>query len=138
MDENTYKQFIENIEIQDVFLSYMGSKRNVLYIDTFKNNVNVEFIPKFTFDDIKEDKFISKAKFDVSARKGQDTLFSITCEFTVINRINNKELMKEEFINKYIERNLPLIVWPYGREFINSATTRMGFPPLILNNHKVI
>jgi preprotein translocase subunit SecB len=139
LDENTYKQFIKDIEIQDIFLSNIESKRHVIVFNTpSESNVNVEFNPKFIFDHIENDKFISKAIFEVLGKTNQEKLFSITCEFTVINYISTPELMKEEFINEYIERNLPLITWPYGREIINSTTTRMGFPPLILGNHKVV
>lgn len=133
-----YKQFIKNIAIQEVFLSYIESKRYVKLLNTSEANVNVEFSPKFKFDHIENDEFISKAIFKVLAKFEQDNLFSITCEFTVVNCISNAELMKEEFINEYINRNLPLITWPYGRELINSTTTRMGFPPLTLGNHKVV
>lgn len=137
MDKDIYKNFIKNIEIADIFLSNIESKR---YLALFNNDckVDVEFKPKFEFDSIEKNKFISKSEFKVYAKIKEEKLFDIICEFTIINLITDESLMKEEFIKKYVKDNLPIIVWPYAREIINSITTRMGFPPLILANHKLI
>lgn len=38
------------------------------------------------------------------------------------------EPMTNEIFDVFGELNLPLNVYPYVREFVHSATTRMGFP----------
>lgn len=133
-----YRDFIGNIQIQDIFLSNVQSKRYVTSLSLPDEKVSVDFNPEFLLDHIEKDKFISKSKFGVKAKIKEKNLFDITCEFTIVNVVSDKDLMKEEFIRKYVNVNLPIIVWPYGREMINSITTRMGFPPLILGNRKNI
>ncbi|MFL0163980.1 protein-export chaperone SecB [Candidatus Clostridium helianthi] len=138
MDKNVYKEFIKAIELKDVFLSKITSKRSILETNNSDINVDVEFKPDFNKLEQKENEFTSVAQFHVTAKNENEVLFEIECEFTVINYIDNKELMQSECIDTYVQNNLPIITWPYGREIINSMTTRMGFPALILGNHKVV
>lgn len=138
MDKDIYKEFIKAIELKQVFLSKITSKRSILEINNSELSVDVEFKPDFNKLEQNENEFISVAQFNVTAKDNDEVLFQIECEFTVINYIDNKELMQSECIDTYIQNNLPIIAWPYGREIINSMTTRMGFPALILSNHKVV
>ncbi|NLJ80285.1 MAG: protein-export chaperone SecB [Firmicutes bacterium] len=38
----------------------------------------------------------------------------------------------------FLQNNPPLNSWPYAGEIISSLTTRMGFPPLVIEPYKVI
>lgn len=138
MDKEIYKEFIKDIELKEVFLSKVISKREVLVINSSELDIKVEFNPTFDKVEQNENEFTSKAEFDLIARTNNKIIFQIACEFIVVNYISNKELMKPDCIDAYIQNNLPIIVWPYGRELINSMTTRMGFPPLILGNRKIV
>jgi preprotein translocase subunit SecB len=39
---------------------------------------------------------------------------------------------KEEFVKRFCESEIRLVVWPYFREYVNDVTARMYIPPLIL------
>lgn len=41
-------------------------------------------------------------------------------------------LPNEEFIKRFCESEIRLVVWPYFREYVSDVTARMYIPPLIL------
>ena len=43
-----------------------------------------------------------------------------------------------ELKQRFVERNVPVNVWPYIREIVATMTAKMGLPPLVLPTLKIV
>jgi len=85
------------------------------------------------FDRKSIDKFqIIISEWKLSSDFANEKLFflKVTSKFKVVLSIEDK--LPEEFWEIYLNTTLPLIVFPYFREFVQSTTQRMNIPPLTL------
>ncbi|GMO00749.1 hypothetical protein [Parageobacillus thermoglucosidasius] len=69
-----------------------------------------------------------------------DIEFSYILEYR-LQKSNDIHLEKEgleEAIKLFVQRNVPVNIWPYARELISQLTMSMGFPPLLIGTYKYI
>jgi len=62
----------------------------------------------------------------------QATVLSITATFLVTYDLKEELEITKDFFDIFKAGNIHVITWPYFREFAQSTSTRMGFPPLTL------
>jgi preprotein translocase subunit SecB len=55
-----------------------------------------------------------------------------------IDRQESSFEMSENLINRFIERNVAINIWPYTRELVASLTAKMSLTPLVLPTLKVL
>lgn len=156
MTDESYSAFIEAIDFNKIEVVSLECKQNEEFkaegkmLDIFLNHSiekatmnGVDIDVKVGFDvfayksleDTKNDpskieaeeklfevKFILKLKYNLDLEKDEKTLIDIT---------NN-----QDFINIFVDRNVPINVWPYAREIISNVTMKMGFPPLMIPPYK--
>jgi len=60
----------------------------------------------------------------------------IKCEYDLV--YESAERLPQEFFEMYSKTSLPLNVWPYFREFVQSTSTRMGLPPITMPLFKTL
>lgn len=79
-----------------------------------------------------EGKFDGIAEFEVrfKSEQGEDTAGTISARYVVT--YSTAKPMTDEIWRIFAERNLRMNLWPYLREFIESATVRMAWPRLVL------
>lgn len=141
-----YNNFIKRVELLDVTLQSVQCEK-VKTLEQSTGNVEVEVEPDFRLEEICNGVLRVFAIFNVRCldRIGEQSDISesevlrINAIFELIYDIENyKEEEDQEVIDLFIRRNVPVNIWPYGREIISSLTTRMGFPALIIGTFKTM
>jgi hypothetical protein len=73
---------------------------------------------------------------DVAESGGE--LFGVEGTFLLVYRIAHPENLGKENFEAFGRLNGLFNAWPYWREFVQSATNRMGVPPITVPALKVI
>jgi preprotein translocase subunit SecB len=147
LDEKTYRQFIEAVELTDVVLSKVS-----LQLDRLDTSLpsSLAADTKFKSSRVMLDDNVLRLRgsFTVightSSEELEERIFSLLFDVDLVYSIsgfNTGDLGEEELselLGAFESRNVPLNVWPYAREFVSSMTVRMGFPALVLSSYKVI
>jgi len=68
--------------------------------------------------------------FNARAEGTRKSFLKIKCEYHLL--FETRESLPEAFFKTYSKTSLPLNVWPYFREFVQSTVTRMNMPPITL------
>ncbi|MGF7399141.1 protein-export chaperone SecB [Thermoanaerobacterium thermosaccharolyticum] len=135
--EDNYKEMIKNIELVNIYLSKLNCIRTSDHKKLLQG-INVNFNHNFELGELRGDNFDCKASFNVKGIKEDLEILEINAEFIATYHLENASNIDKELIDKFVKINLPLNVWPYGRELISSMTVRMGLPPLILSTYKIV
>lgn len=136
--KDSYKNFIQNVELEEIFLQGLKAKRFEI-IPTGSANVNIS--THFALSERQTDGIIALAQFKVeinNSEEGQTTPFFIHADFILRYSFPKGLEVADEVIKQFINRNVPLNSWPYARELISSITTRMGLPPLVIGTLKLL
>lgn len=77
------------------------------------------------------------ARFDVSISKSEDEeiqrIATISCTFTTVFEMQQPVDWTDEELKAFANTTGVFAVYPYAREFVSDATTRMGLPTLTLD-----
>jgi len=65
-------------------------------------------------------------------RKVQANVVEVVATFALTYRLSDTSELSDEHYRAFAELNGTFNAWPYFREFLQTATTRMGFPPFTL------
>ncbi|AEH49581.1 MULTISPECIES: protein-export chaperone SecB [Bacillota] len=143
--EKIYERLIQMVDLNNLYLHSISSKR--YYPDPFQGNVDVDIGMSQRLEYYKDDFFAALAIFYIHAREENnpenkvfDIEFSYILEYR-LQKSNDIHLEKEgleEAIKLFVQRNVPVNIWPYARELISQLTMRMGFPPLLIGTYKYI
>lgn len=136
MDIKKYNEFVKGLELEEIVLSELDSKR---ISEPEKGHWVFDVKHDFSLILKSEEKLKAKAQFIVSTQNkdsGQE-LFSIKAVFLINYKNSSKIELTEEMEKRFINTNIPLNIWPYAREIVSSLSTRMGYPPLIIGTFKV-
>ncbi len=66
----------------------------------------------------------------------QKEFMNIESQFIAVYQVPSMDGLTKEHIDAFGEVNGPYNVWPYWREFVQNATSRMGLTPLTLPVHR--
>lgn len=134
VDPKIYREFIGQIELQHIVLSRASVKRH----RSPSPDVSWRYENKATKREYAsaEDGFQATLHYLVRLLDDDhdDAFGEIRVAFTAA--YSSERPMTEEIFDVFGELNLPLNVYPYVREFVQSATSRMGFPGLVLPTMK--
>jgi preprotein translocase subunit SecB len=129
-----YRKILESLQLRK------------LYLQNFKGQIHLDIIPKAAIVDIAcRAKFVLKAEnqveisqtWNIVARDKKSKSECIRISVTYCLVLDSKEKFTKDFFEIYEKTSLPLNVWPFVREFVNSMTARMNVPPLTLPLFKV-
>lgn len=128
-----------------------GLELKKLYVKGFAGQINLDVtpIPKATkvvlvnisstadFTHKPENQVEIESKWDVVAKDKRSKSEFLNVSVTYCLVLHSKERFTKNFFEFYEKTSLPLDVWPFVREFLNSMTARMNIPPLNLPLFKV-
>ncbi len=122
-----YRRLLEGIELENIILK--ASKTEINH-ELLSENMTVSSKENASYT-------ITKDGFDVENKhivivKNKDKKNVIRIEGNFLILFHSKEAITDAFFDVYKEISLPLNVWPFFREFVNSMTARMNIPPLTL------
>jgi preprotein translocase subunit SecB len=138
LDKAKYNELIKCIELNQIILYKLDCNVNDDVFEKPFNQAKVEFKPSFKLINKTENKIKVEANFSVKVTEENTNreIFNINSSFLLFYSIS-KRCEDEDSIKEFIDRNVRLNAWPFGREIINSMTARMGLPPLTIGLYKV-
>jgi hypothetical protein len=69
--------------------------------------------------------------------EGENSLMEIEARFLLTYAVNSMEGLTKEHFDAFAEHNGIFNVWPYWREYVQSATLRMGLPALTVPVYRI-
>ncbi len=122
-----YRRILNGIDLKTILLSEIkASIKHELLSEGMK--IGIKENSQYTY---KDDEFIVTNKYVLTA-KNYDKKIVLKIEGTFIVVFESKFEINNDFFEIYKEISLPLNVWPFFRELVNSITSRMNIPPLTL------
>ena len=122
-----YKRILDGIQLENVLVKNINAK---IDHEILKEGLKINIKDNASYS-LKDDGFIVEDKFSLYSRD-KDRKIAIKIECTYVLSFTSSCTITEEFFDIYKEISLPLNVWPFFREFVNSITSRMNIPPLTL------
>ena len=122
-----YDSFISQIELQDIWLKKgrMESWRGVESLE--KTSVEVE---QEAYWEPASDGFHSFHRYTIGVQTERERLAELDVTFELA--FSSEQTMTNGIFSIFQEVNLPVNTWPYLRNFLADALSRMGWPPLTL------
>lgn len=128
-----YKKQLKNINLSQILVAESKSKFDYLGKNVFLSS---EFDPQFNLDHktdyrLKDNSCIINSKWSLEiSDKSDKEYLNIEAEYVVF--ISSKKKLSHDFWDIYKSTSIPLIVYPYFREFVQTTSYRMNIPPLTL------
>lgn len=124
-----YRKILEDIDLQNIYLKNFEGRIN---LDIHPKSASVNISSEADFTTKAENRVEISHKWDIIAKdKNTDSEFlKISVTYGLI--LESKERFTKDFFDIYEKTSLPINVWPFVREFVNSMTARMNVPPLTL------
>jgi hypothetical protein len=140
-DAKAYSNFIDNLEIRQVFLLRASSERFGFPESnaTLSFDIEVETAELSRFDD--KSGFVARLPFTLNliakTDKGRPERFaSLGVTFEAI--YTTKTPITDEFFEVFKETSLKWNLWSYVREHVHSTTLKMGLPGLVMPHFKIL
>jgi preprotein translocase subunit SecB len=130
-----YLKILQSLKLKDVSLRESRWKVS----DTFSRQatqIALKLSDKYTYQ--KTDEFVFYDCYFVlngttKINEIEEKILSVSGKFRVSYFLLDKKItLDNDFFDVYKKSNLPLFIWPYIREFIQSMSIRASLPPLIL------
>lgn len=130
LSPDAYRRFIEHVELKQVLLTNASVRR----VRSPVPDGGLAFEHKFTKRGFSHVDGGFEATLHMLVRlldEESDPAFAeIRAAYSAI--YESDVAMTDEIFEIFGDLNLPVNVYPYLREFVHSATSRMGFPGLVL------
>lgn len=127
---DVYSKFLQHVELKNVRMTSAEIRRVAEPGPGAQLGYEAR-ATKRTYQEM-EDGFAATLNYLVRMRETTADSLVGEIKVAVTAEYSSDEPMNDEIFEVFGELNLPLNVFPYIREFVHSATTRMGFPGLIL------
>jgi len=140
VEKDRYIEFIKNIEIDDVFLSELETKR--LLEEKVEPATKIQFNTSIV-NMSKEQLVVAFSLKICTDNKNENPEPFFTCNATFIakykftNKIGMEGSLEKEIVDEFVRRNVPINVWPYCRELVASTSMKMSLPAFVLPIVKV-
>ena len=134
--EKRYLEFIEGLELLDIYLGSSAFKRHAFPDPEKYPEVTASLSPgKTQYLQKKSELHIDQEIFFLleevgKGRKKKRKLFEISGVFTLI--YNTTTPMDDEMFEMFKRSNIPVNIHPYMRELVHNSMTRAGLPSFIL------
>lgn len=125
-----YRQFIEQVELQQIMLASASVRR----IRTPLLDGGLSFEHKLTKRDFTEADGGFEATLHMLVRLADEEPAPVFAEIRVAySAVYRSELeMTDAIFEVFGDLNLPVNLYPYLREYVHTASSRMGLPGLVL------
>ena len=122
-----YREILDGVELRSILLkSLKASVNHQNFTDELQISVDSDaaYIPD-------EKGFRVESRYVLTARNRQrKVVLKVDCVYEL--DFSSLEEITDKFFEIYREISLPLNVWPFFRELVNSLTARMNLPPVTL------
>jgi preprotein translocase subunit SecB len=96
-----------------------------------KKKLSQNLDTEFTAADIGSNHFDGVGRFNIAISSAEsEPLVSISCTFEA--HIHASSPFPKEFVERFAQSELRLVLTPYARSFIADATARMAIPPVTI------
>lgn len=116
---------IEKLYVRDMSLEVPGGAE--VFLQQQAPEVGVQF--KTAFTQLGEDVFEGILQVTVTAKVESKVYFLIELQQAGIFRVAG---IPEEAMRPFLGSAIPNVLFPYAREAVSDASTRAGFPPVVL------
>ncbi|MBO0961010.1 protein-export chaperone SecB [Neobacillus sp. MM2021_6] len=145
-DSISYQEFVSNIEIDSVNIRKLNMEsvvapNEIANLMKDGNRIEIDLEHEFKLEKKLEENnsFFALGIVQVAARVKDNVLFLIEVELVIeYDTSLSKQVIPDEIYNDFVQNNVPVNLWPYAREAIQSGTTRMGYPPLTIRPYRVL
>jgi preprotein translocase subunit SecB len=122
-----YREILDGLELKNILMSNL--KASIKH-ELFSEGLTVSIKDSSSYEN-KEDEVIIRNTYRLTA-KNKERKIALKIEATYILVFETKEIITDNFFEVYEKISLPLNVWPFFRELVNSTTARMNIPPITL------
>lgn len=122
-----YREILDGLELKNILMSDLKA---AIKHELFSEGLTVSIKDSSIYEN-KEDEVIVRNTYRLTARNKEKKI-ALKIEATFILVFETKEKITDNFFEVYQKISLPLNVWPFFREFVNSTTARMNIPPITL------
>ena len=127
MTPQEYSTILDDIELQSLYLKKLDS---FISHDQISEGMSIVIKDNSTFSNTDEG-FNVESRYTLNAKNQQKKIvIKIDCIYGII--FKSSKNITDSFFEIYKDMSLPLNVWPFFREMVNSITSRMNIPPLTL------
>lgn len=132
-----YKQLVEGVELQEIVLREVEAKRTSdqpgPWVADAKLDINGNL-------DSSKDLVEASVSVMITATQGtsHEEVAVIRTTWFVRYHLRKGLVVGHDLIQAFVQRNVPINIWPYVRELVSSLTMRMGMPPLLLPTLKIL
>ncbi len=116
---------IEKLYVRDMSLEVPGGAE--VFLQQQAPEVGVQF--KTAFTQLGADAFEGILQVTVTAKADNKVYFLIELQQAGIFRVSG---IPEEALRPFLGSAIPNVLFPYAREAVSDASTRAGFPPVVL------
>jgi preprotein translocase subunit SecB len=126
-----YFEMLKGVDLVDLYLAECAASVNKEKIE-LQRELSFSWKDDVSYEAGSPDLLRAKHHFELTApgNSKKDFLVKISCTFVL--RYSTQQELSEDFLEIFIERNVPLNTWPYFRELVQNMTQRMNIPPLTL------
>lgn len=142
VNQALYTKLIEYISLEDIFVKDLAMNRNPVSLkDGEELHADVKILPRLEL--VTNDHLIASVNFHVNAQtKDELELFSMDFEYATIYSIGGEESFPQEELQQiaevFVDRNVPINVWPFARELVADLSNRMNVPRLLIGMYRYI
>jgi len=131
MSPEKYAETLRDTELTDIFLESCSTSVDR---DTMLGRVGLKVSVKQRASYSREDDIVKiKHSFSLTCKHHEiekNSLIKISATFCLVYVTVSS--FDDDFFKVFKRTTLPMVSWPYFREFVQSMTQRMGIPPLTL------
>lgn len=130
--ENGYRKLVEDVDLSELALVDLAHHRDIQITRPLAVTHKLET----RLETISAEKIVAIAEFDLRARPehGERDQVSIRMTWLLVYSLSLSGGFEpdEDLVKQFLERNVPINLWPYVRETVATLTARMGLVPLLL------
>jgi hypothetical protein len=125
-----YAEFLSSLDV--VTIAMVASSFSIdrqAYFEARQRQLNVSWEPRITMAE--EDFFEIRADVVVKLSDGKKrAFFNLAASYEL--HIHAPAPMNPDFVNRFAESDVRVLIWPYVREYVSGVSGRMHVPPVIL------
>jgi preprotein translocase subunit SecB len=128
-----YPNFLRGIKLIGLGLENCSAniEREAYFNLASKKNNTRTISADYTLVEAHEDSFDVSAKFTVAVEDKLKSSKALTIECVFVAHFHCTEAPRE-FLERFTQSELRLVLWPFFREFVSDVTSRMAIPPLLV------
>lgn len=132
-----YRQLVEGVELKEIVLREVEAKRTSDKPGPWAADAKLDLNGSF---DSPGDMLHARVTVKVTATQHDsgEEVAVISATWLVHYHLRESLLVSDDLIQTFVQRNVPVNIWPYVRELVSSLTIRMGMPPLLLPVLKIL